>query len=88
LQFLSSYIIFNLIEFGFWFAVDAKEEFKTQVGIDVWRPWTYKHKPWLPKGQKNGGSGSGGSGSRGNVVKEIHKAEVKKMKVKIIFWEI
>jgi hypothetical protein len=66
LHFLSSFNIFNLIKFAFWFAADAKEEFKTQAGIDEWKPWNYGRSRFIPYGQKKGGNGSSGLGSGGN----------------------
>ena len=68
MQFLSSFIIFNLIKFVFLFTADVKEEFKTQAGIDAWRPWSYGQYrlPFIPYGQKKGGNGSGGLASQGN----------------------
>lgn len=65
-QFLSSFIIFNLIKFVFLFVDDVKEEFETQARIDAWRPWGYGRLPFIPYGKKKGGNGSGGLGSRGN----------------------
>ena len=66
MQFLSSFIIFNLIKFVYLFTADVKEVFKTQAGIDAWRPWSYGRLPFIPYGQKKGGNGSGGLGSGEN----------------------
>ena len=66
LQFLSSFIIFNLIKFVFLFAADAKQEFNTQAQIDEWKPWIFGRSRFISYGQNKGGNGSGGLGSGGN----------------------
>jgi len=65
-QFLSSFIIFNLIKFVFLFAADAKEEFNTQARIDGLKPWNFGRSKFISYGEKKGGNGSGGLGSGGN----------------------